>query len=318
MKVVSDNLRVRSAPRVADDSIKLEPLLKTGDRLFVVGGPVVADDYEWYEVASVNIDGERTWFTLPSGWIARGDHDGTPWVAVDAPRCPAEPVDIDALAAMHALERLACFGNRPVAFRAVIDGGGSIVACDVAAGQGPCAAGPDWLAGNGGWTALTSLDRDTGSPTSGPALTLDPSGSVQASALPEGRVVAVEGAFDHPASASCYARPRARRRRRPDARRGQAPVPDPVRGQQCCPGPEFARARHGRRHRVEQRARPVAAGRLGRVRTVDATAQDRDPRVRARRPGHRVGLRLVRGRRPIRDRGSRADGRLGLGRGQGR
>ena len=185
VKVVSDNLRVRSAPRVADDSIKLEPLLKVGDRLFVVGGPVVANDYEWYEVAPVNIDGERTWFTLPSGWIARGDHDGTPWVAVDAPRCPAEPVDVEALAAMHALERLACFGSRPLAFRAVIDGGGPPVACDAGAGQGPCVAGPDWLAGSGGWTADTASTATPGARRRVRLLTLDPPGPVQASALPK-------------------------------------------------------------------------------------------------------------------------------------
>ena len=205
VKVVSDNLRVRSAPRVADDSIKLEPLLKTGDRLFVVGGPVVADDYEWYEVSPVNIDGERAWWTLPSGWVARGDHDGTPWVATDKPRCPAEPVDIDALAAMHTLERLACFEDRPLAFRAVILGEKPPSACDANADQGPCVAGPSWLAGVGGWQAQNGTGMDTGSPTSGPSLTTDPAGPVRPSDLPNGRVVAIEGSFDHPASKDCTA-----------------------------------------------------------------------------------------------------------------
>ncbi len=205
VKVVSDNLRVRSAPRVADDSIKLEPLLKVGDRLFVVGGPVVADDYEWYEVEPVNIDGKRAWFTLPSGWIARGDHDGTPWVAADKPHCPAEPVDIDALAAMHSLERLACFGDRPLAFRAVVMGEGPPTACDASADQGPCVAGPDWLAGVLGWQAYNGTGVDTGSPTSGPSLTIDPAGSVRPGDLPNGRVVEVEGSFDHPAAAECTA-----------------------------------------------------------------------------------------------------------------
>jgi hypothetical protein len=205
VKVVSDNLRVRSAPRVADDSIKLEPLLKVGDRLFVVGGPVVANDYEWYEVAPVNIDGKRPWFTLPSGWVARGDHDGTPWVAAAEPRCPAEPVDIDALAAMHELERLACFGSGSLSFRAVVRGEGPPTACDASADQGPCVAGPDWLAGVLGWQAYNGTGVDTGSPTSGPSLTVDPAGSVRPSDLPNGRIVAVEGSFDHPASAECTA-----------------------------------------------------------------------------------------------------------------
>ena len=205
MVVVSDNLRVRSAPRVADDSIKFEPLLRIGDRLFVIQGPVVANDYEWYEVAPVGIDGERPWFTLPTGWVARGDHDGTPWVAADRPRCPEDPSDIEALAGMHSLERLACFGDRPLAFRAFVQAKGPTVACDPAVIGGPCVAGPAWLAGVGGWTAEASAPGETGATTSGPALTADPTGAVRPSDLPDGRVVALEGSFDHPAAANCTA-----------------------------------------------------------------------------------------------------------------
>ena len=201
--MVSDNVRVRSEPRVADDSIKYEPLLKIGDRLFVVGGPVVANDYEWYQVAPVGIDPKRPWTSLPSGWIARGDHDGTPWVAVDAPRCPTEPLEIGELAAMHPLERLACFGSRPLAFRAVVVGDGPPVACDPALAGGPCVAGPDWLAGAGGWSADSSRHRETGSLTSAPTLALDPDGGVSASNLTNGRVATIEGSFDHPAAAGC-------------------------------------------------------------------------------------------------------------------
>ena len=54
--VVGGNLRVRSEPRVASDSILHEPLLRTGDRLFVVEGPVPASDYDWYRVAPIATD----------------------------------------------------------------------------------------------------------------------------------------------------------------------------------------------------------------------------------------------------------------------
>jgi hypothetical protein len=201
--VVSNNVRVRSQPRVADDSIKYEPLLRIGDRMFVVRGPVVANDYDWYEVAPVGVDAKRPWTSLPSGWIARGDHDGTPWVAADTPRCPAEPVEIGALAAMHPLERLACFGSRPLAFRAVILGGAPPVACDPAVAGRPCVTGPDWLAGIGGRTADATPHRDVASLTSGPTLALDPAGGVDDSNLTGGRVATIEGSFDHPAAAAC-------------------------------------------------------------------------------------------------------------------
>jgi serine protease inhibitor len=82
VKTISDHLRVRSQPRVADDSTKYEPLLPLGTELQVVGGPVDASGYTWYEVEPVSLtlaDGIRR------GWVAMGDHDGTPWIAVAQP-----------------------------------------------------------------------------------------------------------------------------------------------------------------------------------------------------------------------------------------
>ena len=75
---VSDRLRVRSQPRVGDDSARYEPLLPTGTELLVVEGPVQASGYAWYRVApvSLTLSGGVT-----EGWVAAADHDGTPWIA---------------------------------------------------------------------------------------------------------------------------------------------------------------------------------------------------------------------------------------------
>ena len=48
---VVDGLRVRSKPRVSDDSYKYEPLLPVGTALYVLDGPISASGYTWYEVA---------------------------------------------------------------------------------------------------------------------------------------------------------------------------------------------------------------------------------------------------------------------------
>src|SRR5262245_5686539 len=48
---VSDGLRVRSEPRVADDSLKYTPLLETGTELVVSAGPVHGSGFDWYRVA---------------------------------------------------------------------------------------------------------------------------------------------------------------------------------------------------------------------------------------------------------------------------
>lgn len=86
MWTVSDDLRVRSKPRVSADSLKYQPLLPLGTELFVIDGPVAGSDYWWYKVRleAVVLNGGIT-----SGWVAAGDHDGTPWIG--------SPPDSDAI-----------------------------------------------------------------------------------------------------------------------------------------------------------------------------------------------------------------------------
>ncbi|HEU0243102.1 MAG TPA: serpin family protein, partial [Candidatus Limnocylindrales bacterium] len=82
---VSDSVRVRSAPRVADDSVKFTPVLPVGTSLVVTAGPVKASDYTWYRVAPIGLaldDG------VDQGWVAIADHDGTPWVALASDPTP--------------------------------------------------------------------------------------------------------------------------------------------------------------------------------------------------------------------------------------
>ena len=80
---VSDNLRVRSEPRVADDSIKYEPLLPLGTELTVLDGPVSGSGYTWYKVEPVSFTGLEG---PGQGWVAMAAKDGEPWIALaDAP-----------------------------------------------------------------------------------------------------------------------------------------------------------------------------------------------------------------------------------------
>ena len=98
---VSDNLRVRSEPRVADDSIKYIPLLPLGTELRVLDGPVKGSGYTWYKVEPVSFTGLEG---PGQGWVAMAAKDGEPWIALaDAPiagielakadvaRAPADP-----------------------------------------------------------------------------------------------------------------------------------------------------------------------------------------------------------------------------------
>ena len=198
-EVVSGRLRIRSAPRVADDSIKHEPLLDVGDRLLVLDGPVVANDYEWYEVMAWRPG--NLYASWPVGWVARGDHDGTPWVAARDDACPAGTITIEVVAGLHPPERVACFGDRPLSLRAYVSGSADAVACTAGAGVA-CTAGPAWLTDEGGWSARADSLVETPS-IGGPRLAIDPTGPVLASAIPAQGMVDLEGAFDHPAARDC-------------------------------------------------------------------------------------------------------------------
>lgn len=198
-EVVSPRLRIRSEPRVAADSVKYEPLLDVGDRLFILDGPVVANDYEWYQIIAWRPG--NLYASWPTGWVARGNHDGSPWLSPSTDPCPSGTVTMDVVAGLHPQERVACFGDRPLRLRAFVWGAGDTNPCT----PGPrmaCVDGPAWLTGDGGWRAEADTSVDTPS-IGGPLLAVDPNGSVPSSALLAGAMVDLEGAFDHPAARDC-------------------------------------------------------------------------------------------------------------------
>lgn len=197
--VVSPRLRVRSEPRVAEDSIKFEPLLDVGDRLLILAGPVVANDYAWYQVSAWRPgDLGSSW---PVGWVARGDHDGTPWLSATADPCPRAPVTMATIVTMFPEERVACFADRPLALRALVSGAADERPCSPEPNVA-CVEGPVWLAGDGGWGAEDDVTRDTPS-MGGPRLGVAPGGPVPVGSMPSSGMVDLEGAFDHPAADGC-------------------------------------------------------------------------------------------------------------------
>ena len=93
---VSDALRVRSAPGVSDDSVKYQPLLPLGTELLVVGGPVEATGYVWWQVEPLS-------FALQDanvGWVAMADHDGEPWIALSGDATPQLAMAVSDVARM--------------------------------------------------------------------------------------------------------------------------------------------------------------------------------------------------------------------------
>jgi hypothetical protein len=188
---VVDGLRVRSKPRVADDSSKLEPVLPLGAQMFVLDGPISASGYTWYEVAPL---GSRT---LPQGWVAAGSRTGQTWLAPGTFGCPPVPTDFKSLAALRPAVGLACFPRTPITVVARLIG----CNCDIDGGWFT----PGWFSSGTGAPEMLVEPQMTRPPSDVGDwfwLNLDPAGQ-RPKALPVGEVVELTGVFDHPAAAGC-------------------------------------------------------------------------------------------------------------------
>jgi hypothetical protein len=133
LSVIEGPLRVRSKPSVDEDSIKFTPLLDTGQRLYVMSGPVEGSGYTgWYLVRPV---AKRV---TQDGWVSAAARDGTPWLEPAAVDCPSVPTlaDIDA---MDAAVRVICFAGRELTFTATVVWGANC-------GDANILAKPDWMA----------------------------------------------------------------------------------------------------------------------------------------------------------------------------
>jgi hypothetical protein len=110
--VVNGGVRVRSLPSVDDVSIKYEPLLLRGDEVFVIGGPVAGDGYDWYLVQSLSDGGQG-----PFGWVSFASREGDPWIEdVAKTDCPTLPRDARQLGVILDEVLIHCLGDKDITF----------------------------------------------------------------------------------------------------------------------------------------------------------------------------------------------------------
>jgi hypothetical protein len=194
-EVVTDGLLVRTQPGVADDSGKLKPLLSRRTRVYVVDGPARASGYDWYLIRPFDD-------SLPSGWVAAGDHDGTPWLGATHIDCPKTPT-LNQLGGMDRHVALACYGAREFHFQGILTS--PVASCGVW-----WSTEPPWL--DDCYAAhFLAADKGAGNPgldgTPAVKLRLSPAVERQA-AIPDQPYgmflpVRVVGRFDDPAATSC-------------------------------------------------------------------------------------------------------------------
>jgi hypothetical protein len=197
--VVTDDLRVRSKPRVAADSALRTPLLQKGRQVFVVDGPVQASGYSWYEVAPIQAPGE--FVELPFGWVAAAGTDGEPWLAAGGSRCPEKPADVAAFLAVPALAGLACFGRHDLAISGRLARPEATCGVDIG-----WTIEPEWLASTCPHPKFYLVDDDTTGASFG--LVLNPGIDVAdldpGTEPPDWLDVLVMGHFDVRAAATCH------------------------------------------------------------------------------------------------------------------
>jgi len=187
-----NRLRVRTAPGVGDDSLKLEPLLPAGTRMFVASGPVPADGYDWYEVV---LDPEE-WDLY--GWVAAAGKDDVAWIKPKAPACP-DILDEAALIEMSRLDYLVCYGDSEIEVLASrIDPEPSDDTPCLSVGADACTVEPAWM------NAPIWLGLDVGGgETSGLRAVAAPDVYERAAAMPEYTPVVLTLAADQPEAREC-------------------------------------------------------------------------------------------------------------------
>jgi hypothetical protein len=189
--LADSGLRVRSQPRVSDNSQMLQPLLPAGSLLYVLAGPVSVSGYVWYEVQPL---ASRK---LPGGWVASADRTGEPWIAAADFDCPPVPTTLRSLAALPSGVGLLCFPRVPITFTARVIS----CSCDM---DGSWYT-PSWFfLGSGGPNLLVepgvaAVPRNVADWF---VLNLDPAGE-HPDVVPVDQTVEVTGVFDHPAASNC-------------------------------------------------------------------------------------------------------------------
>lgn len=202
-----DALTLRASPGLDGEVLWR---LAAGTLGFVIGGPVEADGYAWYQMSGMGVPfGSGCVTPEPGGllecpawlgWAAAADQDGTPWLeAGQAPACATDPPSVTNLSERPYTARLICFDDEEI----------TIVAWwpelpeDAGLG-GACGASDHEV----GWLICQNINFNQlgagpdESPTIGRwPVSIDPASGVSMPA--RGQWVEVTGHFDDPAAQQC-------------------------------------------------------------------------------------------------------------------
>jgi hypothetical protein len=119
-QVVTTDLVVRTGPGIGPSSEIHPTALDAPALVYVIGGPVSADGYEWYEVIPANLDYLPTGYP-GSGWVAARSREGEPWIGAVDVACP-DPSSLLDVVSLSELGTIACLGSETVTLEGTFAG----------------------------------------------------------------------------------------------------------------------------------------------------------------------------------------------------
>jgi len=183
---------------VSGASKKLDPLLQSGQPVFVVKGPIAGSGYHWYEVQPLG--GAQTFPRLPFGWVAAADKTGEPWISGGGFVCPTTPKTFAAFFALEPLAWVACFGRKSMTFPARLADPEATCGVDIG-----WTVTPDWLASTCPQPKFIVFDPKSNENSIYSVIDpgLDTSAFRPGPEMKEWIAVNVTGHFDHKAAPTC-------------------------------------------------------------------------------------------------------------------
>jgi hypothetical protein len=202
------------APVVEGVTLREEPgtdgarlgILSAGSQNIVIEGPVEADGFAWYRLASIGLPPASGCITpivttplscpIWYGWAAAGNpDDGSAWFVATDVDCPDPDTETNDFLSLPLRLPLVCYGSDEITFTAFYP------EIPESAPSGICVDDPSvaWLyCANVGYHEVWPTETYTGPQT---RLHVDPSSGID---LPEpGQWLRITGSYDHPRAADC-------------------------------------------------------------------------------------------------------------------
>lgn len=164
-------------------------VLSSGDRVYVVDGPIVANDAVWYRVqhpAHRNVPG-FVWISFETQAEAEAA------LVAFEPRCPSSPIDMELFEEMTPMERVLCFGDEPITL-------GPVFVIAIPPGTEEVSGNPAWLAGPAPWELYTTFNWPNATTEGTLSGRTEPGTNAQ---LASESWMEVVGHFDHPDAVGC-------------------------------------------------------------------------------------------------------------------